>query len=94
VNRCPYCELEDDVDYIAEGHAPFDESDVLICDGCGGVEIATGVLWETRPATGREPSLALLRRTYLLTQRPAIIDRFAQRLGPARDHQQIGRHIP
>lgn len=48
MNCCPYCGLEDDTDHVSEGHAPFEEGGILFCNGCGGMEIATGVLWETR----------------------------------------------
>lgn len=94
MKACPYCGLEAEVDYIAEGHEPFGEGDILVCDGCGGVEIATGVLWETRLPAADDPSVALLNRVVLLTMRAHTVDRFAQRLGPAREHQQLGRHAP
>ena len=43
---CPYCGLEDDCDPITARFPPFDEGDILFCEDCGGMEIATGVLWE------------------------------------------------
>jgi hypothetical protein len=39
------------MDPAAAGFPPFTEGDVLVCEGCGLVEIATGVLWEARPPT-------------------------------------------
>lgn len=54
MSRCPYCGLEDDVDEIEAGVPLLDEGVIVVCIGCGGVEIATGVLWETRLPTRQE----------------------------------------
>jgi hypothetical protein len=70
-DRCPQCGLEDDVDLAAAGFAPLPEGDVLICEGCGLVEIATGVLCESRPPTPGDleqiqPFLDEIRRTHAM----------------------------
>ena len=90
ISPCPYCGLENDIDHVAEGCEPFDEGDVLICDGCGGVQIATGVLWETRLPTANDPDLAMLRDALALAQRQSIVGRFARRLGPQRTGSVLG----
>jgi hypothetical protein len=61
---CPYCGLEDDCDPITARFPPFDEGDILFCEDCGGMEIATGVLWETRVPTQDDllPIVTELRR--------------------------------
>jgi hypothetical protein len=70
-SRCPCCGIEDDMDPAAAGFPPFTEGDVLVCEGCGLVEIATGVLWEARPPTPTDlariqPFLDEIRRTHAM----------------------------
>lgn len=94
MNRCPYCGLEDDTDFVAERVDPFTEGDVLVCDGCGGVTIATGVLWETLPPAPGDPHLARLRWAIVLAQRPRMVEYFARRLGAPVETQRFGRYSP
>ena len=92
-NPCPYCGLDVDIDYVAEGFEPFNQGDILVCDGCGCVEVATGVLWETRLPNPEETGL--IRRAIEVSRRPATEHHFAHRLGPpATDKQRRGQHAP
>lgn len=90
MNRCPYCGLEDDWDPVKTKSAPFSQGDVLFCDGCGGVEIATGVLWETRPPTDADveairPFTDAMRREHAIAmKRDQVAEYFARQLRPAR----------
>jgi hypothetical protein len=48
MTSCPYCGLEDPAEDLPADAPLPEQGDLMICEGCGLVEIATGVLLETR----------------------------------------------
>jgi hypothetical protein len=54
MTSCPYCGLEDPAEDLPADAPLPEQGDLMICEGCGLVEIATGVLLETRFPTEQE----------------------------------------